>query len=38
MEVQRVGGYVGGKDGIGAGAEEVVDEVGVGEDTYQEEG
>ena len=38
MEVQRVGGYIGGEDSIGAGAETAVDEVGVGEDTHQEEG
>ena len=38
VEVQRVGGYIGGEDGIGAGAETAVDEVGVGEDTHQEEG
>lgn len=38
VEVQGVGGYIGGEDGIGAGAETTVDEVGVGEDTHQEEG
>lgn len=38
VEVQRVGGYISGEDGIGAGAETAVDEVGVGEDTHQEEG
>lgn len=30
VKVKRIAGYVGGKDGVGTGAEAAIDEVGVG--------
>ena len=38
VKVKRIAGYVGGKDGVGTGAEAAIDEVGVGKRAHHKKG